>query len=125
MCNEPNGRPHVVLIADDEKVVRQVTVAMLEREGYTILTAASGEQAIHALEEFPGTVDLALCDIRMPGPSGLELRSLILKQRPETKVVLLSGDTSFNGVPAEVPTLSKPFTVEEFRKRVRLFLGIE
>ena len=78
---------------------------MLERQGYLVLTAESGHRALEILEEFPSRVDLVFCDIKMPGPSGLELRRLILKDRPQATVVLLSGDTSFTGIPADVPTL--------------------
>jgi CheY-like chemotaxis protein len=123
MDPEENPASFVILVADDEPVVRQVAAAMLEREGYNVLLAASGEEALRVLNEFRGTVHLVLCDIRMPPPSGLELRSLILKQRPATEVALLSGDTSFSGVPADVPRMAKPFTLHSFRKQVRELLG--
>ena len=67
MDSETDTAAFVILVADDEATVRQVTVAMLAGQGYTVLTAEDGHQALRILREYPGIVDLVLCDIRMPG----------------------------------------------------------
>ncbi len=115
----------VILVADDEDVIRKTTSAILERDGYHVLTADSGQQALKVLQEFFGKVHLVLCSINMPAPNGLKLRNLILRHRPGIIVVLLTGDTSLSGIPTGVPILPKPFTVNEFRQRVRQWLGVE
>ena len=96
---------------------------MLKAQGYIVLTAENGYRAVEIINDFPGVIDLALCDIRMPGPSGVELRNIILTVRPATKVALLSGDTSFDGIAAEVPKFAKPFTLEQFSKFVQEILA--
>jgi two-component system cell cycle sensor histidine kinase/response regulator CckA len=116
--------PYVILVADDEPMVRKVAVAMLEGQGYTVLTADDGHEALKIIREYPSIVDLVLCDIRMPGPSGVELRNLIFKEWPETSVAVMSGDTSSAEVPSNVPCLSKPFTVGELRERLRELLRL-
>jgi CheY-like chemotaxis protein len=117
--------PFVILVADDDAMIRDLAVAMLGDATFVVLTAKTGHEALEILNNNPGDVHLALCNIRMPGPSGMELRNLILKDRPRTAVALFSGDTSFSGIPDDVPLLEKPFTAGQFRERVRELLGIE
>jgi CheY-like chemotaxis protein len=124
MHPDENVGSFVILVADDEPMVRKVAAAMLEREGYKALLAETGQEAVRVLSEYRGAVHLVLCDIRMPGPSGLELRNLILEQWPATKVVLLSGDTSFDGIPDDVLKMAKPFTLDFFRKEILDLLGL-
>lgn len=107
----------VVLIADDEPIVRTFMSTLLNIEGYTVLTAEDGYRAIQILTETE-RLDVALCDIRMPGPSGMELREIILKQRPDTKVVLLTGDTFSVEIPAEVMLWEKPLKFAELHRRL-------
>jgi DNA-binding NtrC family response regulator len=121
--NESHHTRPVILIADDEIMVRRIAVAMLEGQDCIVVTAEDGEGAVRLVNDFPGEIALVLCDIRMPGPSGLQLREIILNKRPATKVVLLSGDTSFSTIPADVPTFPKPFTVQQFRRFVREMVG--
>src|SRR5438270_10865364 len=109
----------VILIADDELIVRNVAAAMLAGQGYIVLTAEDGFEAADLIEDFQGVINLVFCDMRMPGPSGMELRERILSRRPATKVVLLSGDTAFVGVPPDVVTFPKPFSSAWFRTFVR------
>jgi DNA-binding NtrC family response regulator len=114
----------IILIADDEIVIRKLVIAMLIPEGYTVLTAEDGYQARQIIENFGGPIDIAFCDIRMPGPSGLELREIIFKHRPGTKVVILSGDTALGGIPTGVTTFAKPFTTGQFRQFIRELLQL-
>jgi hypothetical protein len=60
----------------------------------------------------------------MPGPSGLELRDIIVKHRPGTKVVILSGDSVFGGIPTGVTTFPEPFTTGQFRQFIRELLQL-
>ncbi|WP_088889547.1 PAS domain S-box protein [Leptolyngbya ohadii] len=80
-----------VLLCDDDASIRQLVRVMLERQGYQVLTAASGQEAVeHALTHHP---DVILLNLLMPGMNGWETLA-VLKQQPETQtipVVILSG----------------------------------
>ncbi len=76
----------VVLVIDDEQVVRNMAKMALERHGYTVLVADGGLAAIDLLKRHPGNIDLAVLDLSMPGMSGEETLPELRKIRPEVKV---------------------------------------
>jgi PAS domain S-box-containing protein len=79
-----------ILLVEDEPQVLEVTRRVLEELGYRVLTATSGAEALARLAE-PGTVHLLLTDVVMPGMDGQELASRALRERPDLRVILLSG----------------------------------
>lgn len=82
-----------VLLAEDERAVRDLTVTVLERAGYDVLPSGSGEEASAILAEHGGSVDVLVADMVMPGMSGRELAEHVLAVNPLTRVVLMSGYT--------------------------------
>lgn len=113
-----------VLVAEDEDAVRALARQMLMREGYTVLTASSGEQALRTAERHAGTIDLLLTDVIMPGMNGPELAERLVAARPGTKVLFMSGHAGdaldeFGLRRETVPFLPKPFTPEVLVRRVR------
>src|SRR5690349_5263249 len=82
----------VVLLAEDDVMVRNVARRVLEAEGYCILTAAHGEEALKISEKYPGPIHLLLSDVRMPVMDGLRLKEQVVTRRPEIKVLLMSGE---------------------------------
>jgi CheY-like chemotaxis protein len=80
-----------VLVADDERVVRQVVRAMLERDGFTVLTARDGREAVRMFGNVSQEVDAVLLDLTMPYLDGDEALVEMRRQRPDLKAVLLSG----------------------------------
>lgn len=104
----------VVLLAEDEVMVQNVARIVLESAGYFVLTAENGEQALYISERYPGLIHLLLSDVRMPVMNGLELKDKICLQRPEIKIVLMSGETP----PVNVPFLRKPFNPTQLRDKV-------
>ena len=112
----------VILVVDDEEIVRRVMIAALQTEYETILCATSGEEALTIAAEYDGPIDLVLTDLRMPGMHGLDVRQRLLEQRPGALVVVLSGDTYGGAIPDNVMKIQKPFTVHQLREQVqRLF----
>jgi DNA-binding NtrC family response regulator len=81
-----------VLIVDDEDDIRLMLSRVLQREGFTVAQAADGERAPAALDQKP--FDVVLLDIRMPGMSGLDALTQIHERRPETAVIMVSGESS-------------------------------
>jgi PAS domain S-box-containing protein len=113
-----------VLLVEDETRVRQLTSRILERHGYAVIEAESGELALERCTAHPGTIQLLLTDVVMPGLSGRETADRVRELRPEIRVLYMSGYTDDEvlrqGVRAqEVPFLQKPFTVEELTAKVR------
>ncbi len=83
-----------ILLVDDEEGVRETMAAILEREGYEVVSAPSGEEA---LEHVHGNAfDLLLTDLRMEGMSGVELMAAIRERSPETPSIMLTGYASLD-----------------------------
>lgn len=81
----------VVLIAEDEVLIRNILRIALENEGYFVLAACDGEEALTISRAYAGTIHMLLSDIKMPRMDGLELREQILAERPGIKILLMSG----------------------------------
>src|SRR5204863_6218934 len=90
---EPSAEPggETIFIVDDEVEVADLARDILEADGYTIVTANSGEDALAALAEYTGPVHLVLSDVTMRGMSGVELMSELGRVRPDIRVLLTSG----------------------------------
>jgi two-component system cell cycle sensor histidine kinase/response regulator CckA len=117
-----------ILVVEDEKAVRELTVRMLKHLGYIILTASSGAEALEISSAHQGNIDLLLTDVVMPNMSGRQLADALLLLRPQTKVLFLSGYTEntvvHHGVLEKgVDFLPKPFTRENLAKKLREMLG--
>ena len=106
-----NSRQFVILLAEDEMLVRNVVRAMLVEAGYMVLDAVDGADALEVSRKYEGAIDLLLTDVKMPGMSGVELSRHITRERPGIKVLLMSGKTSgeFRSAGPAVPLLRKPF----------------
>lgn len=105
-----------VLIIDDEDVIRAILQRKLELSGYSVVTAASAEEAAKylAVTEF----DLVLTDINMPGRSGIEILGQIREQYPHTAVILVTAVSDADTAIAAMKSgaydyLVKPFNLEE------------
>ncbi|MFE3446009.1 response regulator transcription factor [Nocardia sp. NPDC059180] len=81
-----------ILIADDDPVVREVVRRYLERDGLTVVEAADGPTAMTALTDEGETVDLAILDVMMPAPDGVEIcRAIRHGSTPEMPIILLTA----------------------------------
>ena len=124
----PQGENETILVVEDEKAVRDLTVRMLQRLGYRVLIAASGPEAIRISEAHPGRIALLLTDVVMPNMSGRQLADQLLLSRTDMKVVYLSGYTEdtviHHGVlDAGIEFLPKPFSREVLAKKLREVLA--
>lgn len=112
----PELRRETILLAEDEAAVRKLAQGLLERRGFRVLVAESGEQALAVASAHSGPIDLLLSDVVMPGMSGPDLARRLIAERPRTRVLFMSGYTDdslgYHGVLADgVAFLQKPFTV--------------
>ena len=113
----------VILLADDEMLIRDVARKVLQSAGYFVLAANDGEEALNISRHYPGTIHALLSDVNMPNLDGLELREQILLERPETKVLLMSGQTE--SLAESIPFLRKPFGSSVLKERMHQLLDSE
>jgi signal transduction histidine kinase len=117
------GHQELVLVVDDEDVVRSIAADGLRELGYRVLEAPDARTALALLEEYPD-VDLLFTDIVMPEVNGRKLAEQALRKRPGLKVLFTSGYTRnaivHNGVvDADVHLIGKPSTLDELAEKVR------
>lgn len=102
----------IVLLVDDEELVRATTSYMLADLGYHVIEAASGEEAL-SLVEAGQTLDVLVTDHLMPGITGTELARLVKSMRPGIGILLISGYAEREGLDPDIPRLNKPFRKDE------------
>jgi two-component system, cell cycle sensor histidine kinase and response regulator CckA len=111
-----------VLVVEDEQAVRELTVRMLQRLGYSVLSAASGREAIEVSNSFSGRISILVTDVVMPEMSGRQVADAVLAARPEVKVLFLSGYTEHTtihqGIGSGVNFLAKPFSCETLARKL-------
>ncbi|WP_439649773.1 ATP-binding protein [Gymnodinialimonas ulvae] len=117
-------RPGVVLLVEDEAPVRAFASRALRLRGYTVIEAGSAEEALETLEDADLAVDLFVTDVIMPGLDGPTWVRQALKDRPETKVVFVSGyaEDALDGKSEDIPGsvfLPKPFSLTDLTDTVR------
>ena len=118
-----NSERTVILLAEDEVLIRNVARKVLQSAGYFVLAANDGEEALNISRKYPGTIHALLSDVNMPNLDGLELREQILFERPGTKVLLMSGQVES---PAEnIPFLRKPFAFTVLKEKIHRLLDSE
>jgi signal transduction histidine kinase len=122
------GGKETLLLVEDDESVRTATQRILAGKGYTVLTAAHGEEALALCRSHPGSIDLLVTDVVMPELSGHELAHRIGPLRPEVRgVVFMSGyandDVGAEGSPSQERIfLRKPFNPTALRRAVRRIL---
>jgi PAS domain S-box-containing protein len=117
-----------VLVVEDEQTVRDLTVRMLQKLSYHVLAAADGAEAIEISKAHAGNIALLVTDVVMPEMSGRQVAEALLSQRPEMRVLYLSGYTETtivnHGVlDSGVEFLPKPFSREALGAKIRAILA--
>lgn len=110
-----------VLLVEDDVLVRLLAVEALIDGGFDVAEAADGPEALRLLDgsEF----DLLITDVGLPGMSGAELAVQVRRERPALKVLFTTGYGIEDGVPADLPTLRKPYAADALASTVRSLLA--
>lgn len=122
-ADAPTGS-ETILLVEDEELVRSMAAEVLRLRGYTVVEAASAEQALTLARQWTGRLDLVLTDVVMPGMSGPDMAAVLVEERPGLRFVFISGyvpsvsarPTKQLGESAFVP---KPFTPDGLARKVR------
>src|SRR5262249_55585382 len=111
-----------ILLVEDEKGIRELAAKFLTRNGYTVLPAGDGDEALDLATHHPRPIDLLVTDMLMPKRNGRELVRLLGRSIPEMKILFISGylqqgaDSRLEQAAAYLP---KPFSMEELVRKVR------
>ncbi len=114
----------IVLLVDDEPVVLTIAARVLQRLGYQVLEAQSGEEALDVYSKNKEKIDITILDMVMPGIGGGQVYDRLKKMDPDAKVLLSSG-YSRDGQAAEILQrgcngfIQKPFTMSELSGQIR------
>ncbi len=116
-----------VLVVDDEPMVRKYVARILEGDGYEVLEAEDGQEALDLLEAGDGTVDCVVSDVVMPRLNGVALLEALSVRFPALPVVLMSGygtdELAQRGISPPCAILAKPFAPERLLEEVRRCLA--
>ncbi len=117
-----------ILLVEDEPALLDLTQALLKRIGYAVLPASGPQEALELARTFTGTIHLLMTDVVMPGMSGRDLWQQLAGQKPDLKILFMSGYTSdilaHRGVvDGAFHFIQKPFTLEALAAKVREVLS--
>jgi DNA-binding NtrC family response regulator len=117
-----------LLLAEDEAAVRQSEREFLEASGYTVLEAHNGDDALRVARNYSGTIHLMITDVVMPCMDGAKLAEQLSSERPEMKVLFVSGYAEntvlqHGAIDIAGQFLQKPFTLKSLARKIREALG--
>ncbi len=117
-----DARIHI-LVVDDEPLIRRFAARVLEQEGYLVLEAPDGAEALNLVRARAGRFAVVVSDIVMPRLNGVELLQAVSTSHPELPFILMTGyavaELTELGIAAPCATLAKPFPAERLLEEVR------
>jgi two-component system, cell cycle response regulator CpdR len=121
----PESHHSVILVADDNGLVRNLVGLLMQHDGHFVLSAADGSEGLELSRQYPGTIDLAITDLEMPRMNGSDLCGHLLEERPGIKILVMSGadKREILGQNATLPFLHKPFDGNTLRAKVQTILA--
>jgi PAS domain S-box-containing protein len=123
----PRRAKETVLVVEDEDLVLDVATRILRQQGYHVLAARSGAEALALIDGHKGIIHLLLTDVVMPGATGKEVARRVTELRPEIRVLYMSGYpesviASQGVIEHGITLLSKPFRAADLLEHVRAVL---
>jgi len=119
-----------VLVVEDEPAVLSFAAQLLERRGYTVLRAATGEEAVDLAARYSAQIDLLFSDLVMPGLTGYQTAAAVGALRPAIRRLFASGyseelHANRDSLEASLPFIEKPYSVDALLQAVRMALSGE
>lgn len=122
---EPQSGAHRILVVDDEPTVRHFVARVLLEQGFLVLEAGDGAEALTTLRD--AAVHAVVSDVVMPRVNGVQLMETLASSHPQLPIVLMSGYATHElegmGIAAPCALLTKPFSAERLIEEVRRCLG--
>ena len=114
-----------ILVVDDEPMICQFVAAALRQKGFSVLTAANGEEAIAVSHRHRGDIRLLITDVKMPVMDGPTLVRVLSEDAPGLPVLFMSAHCSSSDLEQFEGSefLSKPFSVEKLLEEVRMLMA--
>src|SRR5215217_2449082 len=100
------AKDYCIVVAEDNAILRYAVTQVLSRSGYTVLSAACGDDAMAKAAVHRGPIHLLLTDLVMPNTGGLELARMLRERYPDMAVLLMTGLES-SELPADLPESSE------------------
>ena len=129
IVNPPQPTRPVILLVEDEAMVREVTRAVLQQAGYSVLESSTPDEALKLAKEHAGSIQLLLSDIVMPGMNGIELAQRLTDSHPALITMFMSGypgcNVSYKRLRNNTTYIQKPFTMDALLSGVATALRAE
>jgi len=124
------GSQHTILVVEDNGALRRLMSRTLVDNGFLVLEAGTAPHGLAVFRSEPHAVDLAVIDMVMPGMSGLDLAAELERQRPDLKILYISGyatSVAIESISRRAPdcVLLKPFETQDLVERVSRLLAVE
>lgn len=128
--NQPKAAARTILLVDDDITVREIAREMLTMQGYDVVEAPSGKEALQFMASANSPIHLLLTDITMPEINGRELAEQLLAKQPSLRVVFMSGyiqdERLRKGISSQSVTfVAKPFTIQSLSSAVKTVLDAQ
>ena len=124
----PSRGAGIILLVEDEEMLRTLTRSILEQSGYTVLEACDGMEAVDIAREHKGPIHLLLTDMVMPGMNGRAVAERVNRLHTDIAVVYMSGYTGFSAEEAaslDAAIISKPFTRDTLLQKLSEAMELE
>jgi DNA-binding response OmpR family regulator len=99
-----------VLLVEDQREIAEIYKVALSNQGYRVLSINHGSEALELIENHSEEIDILVCDIVLPGVSGISLAHKLKNRRPDSRILLMTGYSELQADDIGFPVLGKPFT---------------
>jgi two-component system, cell cycle sensor histidine kinase and response regulator CckA len=114
-----------ILVVDDDEAILKFISGFLPQSGFNVLVAGSSEHALEQSKAYNGPIDLLLTNLQMPGMTGIELGTKLTLERPDIRVMLMSGfESGMLVLNSGWQFLSKPFVASQLRESILNVLAL-